>query len=299
MTDHLHEEIVRLFEELKEIAFRKVTALGFPLDPSANGHALLAKYLNWKLRRVSERPRTPRRSQELQAAWANLPPDQQAGIERIEALARAGGDLNPNLSKGTEQDKFDQLMNDWGIHHFHLGTALEVGTNFIERTGPLLFAVIKADEVFLIGVFKHGSWAKKDLIEILNRNWPALTGGSKLKGVLGLETSYTEDEVKKLRAAGVNVVSQLSDGAIIAGLGGGIATDGSNIGITVALDRMHQELRYAIERCHDDPNFVLSFMAAEMGRPVAEFRLVIVETPEGFALVDEKTGVEFFAYTIW
>ena len=72
--------------------------------------------------------------------------------------------------------------------------------------------------------------------------WPNLTATYTLNGVLGLVHNYTDDEVKKLRAAGINVLQQRPDGKVQFGMGGGIASDGSSMAVRRETDRFVEHI---------------------------------------------------------
>ena len=53
----------------------------------------------------------------------------------------------------------DGLLNEWGVHHLHLGTkSYSKNHAFIARTGPLLLALIAEDDFYAINVYLHGAW---------------------------------------------------------------------------------------------------------------------------------------------
>jgi hypothetical protein len=47
------------------------------------------------------------------------------------------------------------MLNDWGIHHLHLGTKISKNTGFVERTGPLLFVKFEKNVAYFIGVKRY------------------------------------------------------------------------------------------------------------------------------------------------
>lgn len=70
----------------------------------------------------------------------------QSGYKTLKAKFANGDDVTPHLSSNILNDTYeDYLLNDWGIHHFHLGQNISDG--FAGRTGPLLFALITNSNV--------------------------------------------------------------------------------------------------------------------------------------------------------
>lgn len=150
------------------------------------------------------------------------PQELSEGWEKLKKKVEDGEDLTPNLSKLIKKIKNkDSMLNDWGVHHFHLGEDME--DSFIKRTGPLLFALLVNDNFYAIGIFDHGSWANQDIVEIIHRNWPTVIENYKLRGAIDMSYHPNEKERLTLRSAGVNVYTSVSDGTIYAPIGGGVA----------------------------------------------------------------------------
>jgi hypothetical protein len=142
-------------------------------------------YFNAEKRRPDQRVRVL----ELSDAFS-CPPSLQAGWDRLKMLVESGGDLTSNLSKLVNRiNNKDSLLNDWGVHHFHLGENLN--GQFIERTAPLLFALVTKDRFYAINIFNHGAWADEDVIEIIHRNWPEAISKYKIQNVI-FTTEITE-----------------------------------------------------------------------------------------------------------
>jgi len=162
------------------------------------------------------------------------------GWERLKNLIQSGGDLTPNLSKLVNRlNNKDSMLNDWGVHHFHLGEDIE--GDFIERTGPLLFALLTNDQFFAINIFPHGAWADKEVIEIIHRNWPEVVTKYRIQGVEAV-TITTESERLTLRGRNVNSVVQVSDGTVYSPIGGGLTLSGHGIKSVLNTDRQRQLL---------------------------------------------------------
>ena len=99
-----------------------------------------------------------------------------------------GESVNPHLNSATKKDQLDGLLYDWGIHHLHLGETFSA-PGYVERTGPVLFAIFRKDDVYFIDIRNHEGWSDKNLLEIVNRNWPELLSIYKMEGVMP-ETSF-------------------------------------------------------------------------------------------------------------
>ena len=106
-------------------------------------------------------------------------------------------------------------MDYWNIHHFHLGSVIK-DNGFVERTNELLFCCVEEDYVFFLKVATHDSapWAKEELIEIINNNWPDRNTPPEVRGISGLDRGVTEGDRRKLRRHNLTSLFTTSDGTI-------------------------------------------------------------------------------------
>ena len=99
-----------------------------------------------------------------------------------------GDDIGPHLSIGHSSLKnLDGLLNEWGVHHLHLGTAPYFkNRSYVERTGRLLVALITDDGFYAINVYPHRDhWESPSILESLHRNWPQVINRYQIKGIQG------------------------------------------------------------------------------------------------------------------
>jgi len=186
-------------------------------------HDLAALFFHAMKRRIEPRPRTIKLSTSFSCPAAHA-----SGWASLKAKIEDGHDLSPHLGLQIEKVMAkDPLLLDWGIYHLHLGeSAHPKNGNFVERTGPVLFGFPTKDIFHAIGIYEHGAWSDSSVIETLNMNWPEITTNAKVHGIVSLTRSYTDEDRAKLRAAGLNLITPLSDGSFIMALGGGYSTNG-------------------------------------------------------------------------
>lgn len=198
-------------------------------------------------RRIEPRPRTVK----LSASFV-CPPAHATGWASLKSKIEDGQNLSPHLSLQIERVMAkDPLLFDWGVYHLHLGEAVHPNNgSFVERTGPVLFGFPTTDVFHAIGIYEHGAWSDSSVIETLNANWPELTSRAKLEGVISLARDYTDEDRAKLRAAGVNLITPLSDGTFIAALGGGYSTNGISTAGVMASDRQEDKMRGIQDQIH-------------------------------------------------
>lgn len=226
------------YADWAELLRRALGRLGYSIGAGESAESVCRQYFNVLKRRIELRPREVLRSQGF-----TCPPQFTTALDGIETKARAGEDLNPYQSKGIrEADVLDRLLNDWGIHHLHLGSSTD-SSGFVERTGPLLFTRIDPDRLFMIAVMAHGAWSSQSLMEILHNNWPDSIKRFRMKGVLGLERRCSDSEIGTLRAAGVQTLIELTDGTIYFPIGGGIMLSGDSAEVIETCDLYAKRVR--------------------------------------------------------
>ena len=145
-------------------------------------------YYNAMQRRIACQPRQVVTSDIFQC------PDQHSqGWSNLKASILKGEDVTPYLSKSIENITYpDSMLNDWGVYHFHLGE--ESDGRFITRTGPLLFALVKADILYAINVYHHEQWTDSNIVETIHRNWPSLVGRYIVKGIQPTQNITNEEK---------------------------------------------------------------------------------------------------------
>ncbi|WP_347505847.1 hypothetical protein [Pseudomonas anguilliseptica] len=151
-------------------------------------NSLPGRFFDSLRRRISAAPRALNVSDVF-----SVPIGFEQGWATFSGKISQGGDLNPHLS-GAHQSllNHDGLLNDWGVHHFHLGIKLQAKKpHLIERTGPVVIAYVNANTFYAIGIYDHkpAPWSKLEIIEALHRNWPEAIEQFVAHGVSGAELS--------------------------------------------------------------------------------------------------------------
>lgn len=154
-----------------------------------------------------------------------------------------GKDITTYLSKLVLRPTItDSLLNDWGVHHFHLGEELE--GDFISRTGPLLFALVRQDTFYAIGIFGHGEWANEDIVEIIHSNWPEVISKYKTQDNVEISNHPSPEDRLKLRKNEINSFFECTDGTIYMPIGGGMSTSGYNVESTMRMIQQKKRLNH-------------------------------------------------------
>lgn len=196
-------------------------------------------WFNYLHRRIPAQPRrlvpnpTVECPTEVGQGWAML---QQEVIE--------GKDLTPRLSRKIEKvDYNDGMLNDWGFHHFHLGTVLDPKhPRLIQGTSIVLFAMVDSCEFYPIDFVQHGAWDEKAILEKAMSTFPERFEEFCLKGITDVASPFADENVGEMRKCGVNILHSIGN-KIYAPPGMGITTAGSSIAATMKLDEMRRCLR--------------------------------------------------------
>jgi hypothetical protein len=192
------------FHDLADLLKSELTTHGYDLPPAMSDEPLIRGYLNVLHRSIPTRVRRVLESSEF-VCPAELAP----GYAEATRKATAGESLVAHQSRRLDDIEYnDPLLNDWGVHHLHLGTTRE-SHGYVARTGPLLFVRATDDCLYAIQIYGHGAWSRREIVEILHRNWPESIEKYRLKGVLGLQMQHTETDIKDLRKVGVQALIQV------------------------------------------------------------------------------------------
>jgi hypothetical protein len=249
-----------IVERLERVVRRHVTG-SMPVDPSGELAAmdlsnLLVVYGNWRSRFIAHRPRRVHLSRELEAALPRL--EHRATLETIRAEIEAGVSLTPRLSKNIEvayvpraerktggglNSDVDALLAHDGLHHLHLGDA--EGRQFVGRTRDLLFAAFRDHDAYLVGLYPHGSWGRRNLLERIVRNWPEVELLAHARSAVALTDQYSDEDRWRLMKAGVSVAIEI-DGKVYFPLGQ--TTAGTPLAVTQRVNTFMWELRWMREQ---------------------------------------------------
>lgn len=183
------------------------------------------KYFNMLNKKLVQIPRQVLISKELyQSQYYNK---YKKVINCLKSLIEKGEDISAYLSKKIDAiDYNDGLLNDWGIHHLHLSTEKESNSKFNKRTGELLFVRFQNDKAYFINIYKHNNWAKKEVIQIVHRNWEEDFKSFRLEGVISLHPRIEDEDYQKLRNKNINTLIEVEEGIVYMGFGFGITTSG-------------------------------------------------------------------------
>jgi hypothetical protein len=199
-------------------------SLGFLMEPGLSPRDVCHQYSTLRRRLIPTRPRKICTATEF-----TCPAELGTGIASLQNKVEAGEDLRPHLSRSLANlDGQDMLLNDWGIHHLHLGTKVE-DDGFVERTGPVLFARFTPDTAYMIAVLKHGSWSCQDFVRVLHRNWPDSISMYRMPPDRVLAETLSDEDIAALRRVAINAPVQVEPGVVYVAMGGGFSATKMNV----------------------------------------------------------------------
>jgi hypothetical protein len=256
------------------------------LDAMSPRH-LLVLYLNWRDRLIAAQPRRVLKSgafdqneivrQRALVIWQIID-DIENGRDLTKYLSRrikSGFELppKPGIKKLSRLKHLDLLLNDWGIHHLHISTTIEAD-GFVERDGPLLFAIFKPHQAYFIDAMGHEDFADDRLIRIVSDAWPNEGLVSEVKGIVGGLKPYRKEDRAALRSAGLFSFIQI-DGRVFWSSMGGISSAGTSAKASVMSGRILRTLKQFEDQVQSNPAEIVETMRRHGvdlgGKPNFEF----------------------------
>lgn len=272
----------KLESSLAKIFKKEIEELGYEVSSLTKDEDVLQAYCSYSYRLLENRPRTIHKANSF--VCSN---EVKNGLAWLESKLIKGGSVNPHLNSATKKDKLNGLLYDWGIHHLHLGEKFS-SPGFVERSGPVLFAMFRPDDVYFIDIRNHEGWSDKSLLEIVNRNWPELIERYWLKGVRP-EASLSANDLTATRKAGINTIVELSDGKVLVSIGGGITTAKTSL---AAMDS-YVELKRALHDVEKEIRSCGSKLATHVSPKDHPFR-----DKTSFVFVCKRVGDEIRFYDV-
>ena len=273
--------------DLLAMARQHLTADWGPEVAQISDDDVLIAYFDALRRRPAVRPRKIWIADDF-----TCPPEYQAGWEQLQKKIADGEDLRPHLSKGHARlTTLDGLLNEWGVHHLHLGTAPSSrDPSLIERSGPVLFARITPDDFYAINVYTHGDWEQMSVLESLHRNWPDTIKSYRIRGIQG--EPLTEEQRRNLRKVNMQTATTTADGTVYMAIGGGVASSGTSAEAVRRADMLWsdaEQLQISVQEQME--KFLPSLQAGGYAGQVQIKATLMAITPEAFQVAFPEYGV--------
>lgn len=220
--------------DLKSIAIQELTNAGLTITDTSDTRKVFLRYLGYRHRLIVQRPRTIYKPSNF-----ICPLGYEEGLALVEQKIQNGEDLTIHQSRKILNVNYkDPLLNDWGIQHLHLGTEMADNKPLIKGTSEILFVYFKEDKAYFICVAGHCKWSDQDMIRTLHDNFPEAIESWRMDD-MSLVHVPTNDDIDMMRKAGIVSGLEVYPGVTYLSPGGGYATDGTNIWVTMAANRYH------------------------------------------------------------
>ncbi len=220
-------------------------------------------------------------------------------IDIITEYFEQGKDISPFLStrikdiylpnKKKYKDK-DMLLNDWGIHHLHLGE-LDKNSEFAMRNGELLFCKITDTDVYFINILGH-EFANIDLLRIIKNNWDEILRPYEIKGVTSLLGKngeiihYSDSDYLKFRKEGSITLYDV-DGTFYFSPSGGYTSSCHSINDVKAADDIMKELSTIKNILEQNKNVVFQFVFKVKKTKQKNFLFTFVKSTVDFIFIKD------------
>jgi hypothetical protein len=273
-------------------------AEGYTVESPLSMESLLYNWMKIQHRRIEPRVRQVLWSRELQGRLTIAPSWLGRALSRLEAAVVAGDDLTPFLSRDLRKDRAfkrnDGMLDDFGIHHFHLGEGLDEH-GLVPGLPELLYAVVTDAAVHFVEIFDHTKFWDDESFRIAQRNWPHLYSRVQLPTAPSRSGgSITADERKVLRRKGGNAAVGADDGSLFLPPGGGVNSAGFSMSIVRDADVLLDQIQRIERDCRTNVGQLAEAVAHKTGTPPAVLRLRLLGFDGLRVLVrDDESGVQF------
>lgn len=287
-----------LTRDLAELAQNQLRALGYAPSKKDAVEDIIRRHLDVSRRLPPPGSWCVYRAEELKRKI--LDQKTQKGLAALEREAQHGESLLPRLhEKILDPDYRDLLLNDWGIHHFHLGTELQ-DNGFVRRTDNVAFTILQLPEhnMYLLDVETHDlGFAKQGLLHIVENNWPHLLDPVTIREVIPPE-SISNDDLSRLRRAGVNVFIATPKGRVITPLGGGLTTAKTSVRVQIDLDWAFQTLQHLEKSIQAQGERLSNEFQSKFGLHYDNIHLRLTEFGQSIVVTEVNTGVVVYRETL-
>lgn len=229
---------IDLVSDMQTMSYERMIKAGYR---NVNLDRALYQHFNIQKRMVDCKPRRVHKSKEFKC-----PELYKDALDDFEKKVKSGESILPFLSKKLLDASYsDGMLNDWNIYHFHLTKRFNKD-GWAKRSDYELFAYVTDTDMYLLQVYAHEEpllYWRRELVKIIDDNWPELLDKFHLKDVRRLTEQFTDEEYKKLREAHISTFVELGENKVFGMIGGGYMSDGSSGEALRAADFWHNHLK--------------------------------------------------------
>lgn len=228
---------MNFFNDIAEYCKEQLLLHGYKLkNKNKNNRDAISIFMNHYHRKIKIKPRELYLSQELEDS---IPVEYKNNFDSLSEKVKKGGSIKEHQSKKINEVYNDSLLNDWFVHHLHLGNELEKDGLFVKRTDLVLMAMVFDDAFYAIKVYPHKKWANQEIIKIAYNNWPSMFK-EKFFDYNCSHPPLTDIEVQEYRNKHINCPVVMDDGSRY-WMGGGYMVNGESMKICYKLIRLRKD----------------------------------------------------------
>jgi hypothetical protein len=268
---------------------------GAPFDSnSAEDVAIL--YFNVRHRAIAPAVRPVFHSREFKNEQGTYSEQTQLALLEIQRRSIAGESLLPFHHRAlTDHPEYhDGLLNEWGMHHLHLGGIAPEQDGYTPRSGAVLCVVARSDALYFVRVHPHQAWSDYVLIEIVHQNWPHLLSDDRAVGFSTRgEDALAPEQHQRMRDAGLTMLTTMKDGTVYVPPGGGYSTSGHSSAVLRRADRLLDRAQHLQRHVEEHAADYASEIRKIRGIDVTELHFELELESDGMVIVETETLVRF------
>lgn len=285
--------IIDFKKDLEEAILYELSTLGITY-PNTDLRKFVIHYFNTKQKLIRVQKHSVHKSRELTSKASGT--DYEPFIQVIEQKLINGEDINAHLSKQSLNPDFDdKLLSDWTIYHIHLSnTKKDPNQYFYDRAANLLFVFILNNNAYFVDVLPHQEnhvFAKKEFLEIIKRNWPHLIKHAQIP-VLDVVREFSDEDISKLRKAGINVITKIG-GSVYLPPGGGIMTSGDSSQSVIKATNLLKDLDHLENIFKSQQSKIIDAILKKDSNVPTELSFKLKLKNDMFIIKEENSGNEF------
>lgn len=291
------------FEDVRLQLTESMVRAGYQIPTNLDVERTIHLFFNIQTRRIHPRKRKAVWSDTLldKRADKKIPENLQQAVDHIAHLSEGGEELNRFLSTRLADPQYhDRLLNDWGIHHLHLGGTQPTSNGFIPRSRELLYVFTQQDALYLLDILGHkDDFGDPHLVEVIHRNWPHLIDRFRFQGnerapfTTNPHDAMSSEEIVQARKMGLQPLVPLSDGTMYGPFGGGISTCGLNLAVAHRTSDLLSQIQTLQQECVENRLQIRAKLKSLLSdRQLDRLQLRMIVTQHELVIVEVQTGIK-------
>lgn len=242
------------------------------------------QYFYYKSRLLKTKPR-----QVIRAEKFYCPPEWEKGLNKIIHKLENGSDMQLHLDLKITPDETpeDFLLADWNIYAFRLRKRVSADK---EELGPVVFAYFKDVAAYLLTTKSDESWSVKEMISIVDSNWPKLLEEYRITGIVGQSAPIDSVSYAALRRKNKNIIISLDSGRVFCSNQQRYDDFGYRLNYVEGIERIERHLKRIETAIIKEKDDVLTRVKKESGKNLQKLHIILGRDKDGYAYIGEKAS---------